>query len=179
MKMFKVLGLSLTAMAAGVGSASLSAAEQLDFSPGFYVIATAGETEIDFGGGTIFGGNGYSIGVGYDINQYLAVEGSYNNYFDMTIDTLKYQANGFTARALARMPLGSWSPFIGLAYSSAKESFLYSGTTYTSSGSEVGVSAGVEVALTETIALRVMSDAYENDNNVEMSVTHIGLVSRF
>jgi hypothetical protein len=42
-----------------------------------------------------------------------------------------------------------------------------------------GATAGFEVALTDALSLRVMSDAYETDSNIELSVTHIGLVSRF
>lgn len=179
MKIFKIVGFSLTVMAASVGSASLSAAEQMDFSPGFYAFATAGETEYDLGAGGILAGNGYSLGVGYDINEYFAVEASLNNYFDMTIGTVAYDAGGLTARGIARMPLGSWSPFLGIAYSSAEETFTVDGTSYSSSGSEMGVTGGFELALTDTIALRVMSDAYETDSAVEISVTHIGLVSRF
>jgi hypothetical protein len=178
MKTMKVLGLSLTVMAAAIGSATASA-EQLDFSPGFYALATAGETEYDLGSGVILAGNGYSIGFGYDINEYFAVEATYNNYFNMTIGSLSYDANGLTGRGIARLPLGSWSQFLGIAYSTASETFIIDGTTYTSSGSEVGATAGFEVALTDALSLRVMSDAYETDNNIEVSVTHIGLVSRF
>jgi hypothetical protein len=178
MKMFKVLGLSLTAVAAGVGSASLSAAEQLDFSPGFYVIATAGSTELDYGSSAIFSGNGYGIGVGYDFNNYLAVEAQYMNYFDMTIGTVAYKANGLTARALLRYPVGSWAPFIGLAYGTANESLTLDGSTYSSAGSDVGGTAGFEIALTDTIAFRVNADAY-SANGVDQSVAQMGIVARF
>ena len=178
MKMTKVLGLSLTAMAASVGSASLSAAEQLEYSPGFYVLATAGSTELDYGSSAIFSGNGYGIGIGYDVSNYFAVEASYMNYFDMVVGTTGYKADGLTARALLRYPTGSWSPFIGLAYATANESLTLSGTTYTSAGSNVGGTAGFEVALTDTVAFRLNADSYTTDG-VDQYVTQMGIVARF
>lgn len=177
MKMMKALGVSLTVMAAAIGSTN-AAAEQLDFTPGFYVIATAGETEIDYGSNAIFAGNGYGIGVGYDISRYFAVEAQYMNFFDMTIGTLNYKASGMTGRALVRYPAGSWSPFVGLAYTTASESLTLNGTTYSAAGSDLGGTAGFEVALTDTIAFRLNVDSYSG-TGVDQTVTQLGIVSRF
>ena len=177
MKMMKALGVSLTVMAAAVGSTS-AAAEQLDFTPGFYVIATAGETELDYGSGAIFSGNGYGIGVGYDLSRYFAVEAQYMNYFDMTIGTLNYTANGMTARGIVRYPAGSWAPFIGMTYSTASESLTLDGITYSAAGSDVGGTAGFEVALTDTIAFRLNVDSYSG-TGIDQTVTQLGIVSRF
>ena len=177
MKTLKALGFSITALAASLG-ANAVVAEELDFSPGFYVIATAGETEIDYGSGAIFSGNGFGIGLGYDINRYLAVEAQYMNFFDMTIGTLNYKANGMTARGLLRLLAGSWPPFIGIAYTTANESLTLNGTTYSAAGSDVGGTAGFEVALTEAISFRLNVDAYSG-TGVDQTVTQLGVVSRF
>ena len=83
----KGLGVGLTAMAI-VALPTTTLAAELDFEPGFYMLATAGNTTIDYGSGSKLGGNGYSIGMGYDINQYFAVEAEYNNYFDFEVSGL-------------------------------------------------------------------------------------------
>jgi len=178
MKTLKVLGFSITALAASVGSNAV-VAEELDFSPGFYVVATAGNTEIDYGSGSKLGGNGYSIGAGYDFNEYLAVEAEFNNYFDFQVGSLNYTITGTSVRGLVRYPLGAWAPFVGYTYASAKETLVVDGTTYSGAGSLSGVSVGLEVALTDTLALRVISDNLETSGVTTGTTSKIGIVSRF
>ena len=48
MKVSQALTFGTIAILGSVGSTAAIAEEQLDFSPGFYVSATAGETKIDF-----------------------------------------------------------------------------------------------------------------------------------
>ena len=162
----------------GAGSTVVSA-DELDFTPGFYLIAVAGETMIDYGSGVELGGNGYSIGGGYDINRYLAIEAEYNNYFDYTVNADNYSVSGLSVRGLLRYPLGSWAPFVGYTSASAEESLTVGGTTYAGAGTLSGVSVGFEVALTETLAFRFISDQLETETAVEATITKIGIVSRF
>ena len=175
MRFLKTLTLSIIL---GAGSTVVSA-DELDFTPGFYLIAVAGETMIDYGSGVELGGNGYSIGGGYDINRYLAIEAEYNNYFDYTVNADNYSVSGLSVRGLLRYPLGSWAPFVGYTSASAEESLTVGGTTYAGAGTLSGVSVGFEVALTETLAFRFISDQLETETAVEATITKIGIVSRF
>jgi len=178
MKSLKGLGIGLTAMAI-VALPTTTLAAELDFEPGFYVLATAGNTTIDYGSGSKLGGNGYSIGMGYDINQYFAVEAEYNNYFDFQVSGLNYSITGLSGRALVRYPAGSFAPFIGYTYASAKETLIVSGTTYSGAGTLSGVSVGFDLALTETLALRFISDNLETSTVTKGSTAKLGIVSRF
>ena len=179
MKMMKALGAGLAVLVASVGSTVATAAEQLDFSPGFYVVATAGNTEIDYGGGDKLGGNGYSIGGGYDFNEFFAVEAEFNNYFDFQVGSLNYTITGASFRGLVRYPFGAWAPFVGYTYANAKESLVVDGTTYSGAGSLSGVSVGFEVALTDTLALRFINDNLETSGVAKGTTSKIGIVSRF
>ena len=130
------------------------------------------------GQGPLFRVKGLELVWGYDINRYFDVESKYMNFFDITIGTLNYKANGMTARGLLRFPAGSCSPFIGIAYTTANESLTLNGTTYSAAGSDVGGTAGFEVALTEAISFRLNVDAYSG-TGVDQTVTQLGVVSRF
>lgn len=178
MKTLKVLGFSITALAASVGSSAV-VAEELDFTPGFYLVATAGETTIDYTSSLKLGGNGYAIGAGYDVNKYLAVEAQLNNYFDYTVNGDNYSVTGTSFRGLARYPLGSWAPFIGYTFASAQDTLTVNSTTYTGAGTLSGISIGFEVAMTETLALRFITDSLETDTAVEATVSQLGIVARF
>lgn len=175
MRFLKAVGLTLLLGT----SAPAVVADELDFTPGFYLVTVAGETMIDYGSGVELGGNGYSIGGGYDINRYLALEAEYNNYFDYTVSSDNYSVSGLSVRGLLRYPLGSWAPFVGYTSASAEDSLTVGGTTYSGAGTLSGVSVGFEVALTEALAFRFISDQLETDTAVEATITKIGIVSRF
>jgi len=179
MKMMKALGVSLTVMAAAVGSATAVAEEQLDFTPGFYMVATAGETKIDFAGALSLGGNGYAIGVGYDVSKYIAVEASYNSFFDQTVNGDAYVIDGFAYRGMLRYPMGSWAPYVGYTYITAQDTLTVNSTSYSGAGTLTGTSIGAELALTDTISLRFMHDALETNTGFDATVSHLGIVSRF
>jgi len=42
-----------------------------------------------------------------------------------------------------------------------------------------GISIGFEVAMTETLALRFITDSLETDTAVEATVSQLGIVARF
>ena len=180
MKTMKVMGFGLTLMAAAVASATVAAAEQSGFTPGFYLSAGAGPTEFDYGGGVTLGGTGYSLGVGYEFNQYLLAEAQYVNYFDMTIGVENYSGSAITFRGLGRFPMSdSISLLGGGVYNDFSEEFSISGVTYgESSGAVTGATFGIEVALTETLTARLLSDSY-SDGGIDTTMTHVGVVSRF
>lgn len=125
------------------------------------------------------GGNGYAIGAGYDVNKYVAIEAQLNNYFDYTVNGDNYSVTGTSFRGLLRYPLGSWAPFIGYTYASAQDTLTVNNTTYTGAGTLSGVSVGFEVAMTETLALRFITDSLETDTAVEATVSQLGIVARF
>jgi hypothetical protein len=178
-KVSKALTLGAIATFGSVASTATIAEEQLDFSPGFYVTATAGETKIDFSSSLKLGGNGYALGVGYDVNKYVAVEASYNSFFDYTVNGNAYAIDGFAYRGMLRYPMGSWAPYVGYTYITAQDTLTVNSTTYSGAGTLSGTSIGAELALTDTISVRFMHDSLETNTNFDATVTHIGLVTRF
>ena len=179
MKTLKAIGVGALATTGMLASVNVIAEEQLDFSPGFYVTATAGETKIDFSSSLKLGGNGYALGVGYDVNQYIAVEASYNSFFDYTVNGDAYAIDGFAYRGMLRYPMGSWAPYIGYTYITAQDTLTVNNTSYTGAGTLSGTSIGAELALTDTISVRFMHDSLSTDTSFDATVTHIGLVTRF
>ena len=178
MKTLKALGFSIIALGASLG-ANTVVAEELDFTPGFYMTATAGTSEFDYGSGTKLGGNGYSIGVGYEFNRHFAIEGEINDYFNYFVDSADYSITGTSIRGLARYPMESFTPFIGYTYASAEETLTVGGTTYSGAGTLSGVSIGLEVALTESLALRLINDNLDTSGVTTVTTTNVGIVARF
>jgi len=178
-KVSKALTLGAIATFGSVASTATIAEEQLDFSPGFYVTATAGETKIDFSSSLKLGGNGYALGLGYDVNKYVAIEASYNSFFDYTVNGNAYAIDGFAYRGMLRYPMGSWAPYVGYTHITAQDTLTVNSTTYSGAGTLSGTSIGAELALTDTISVRFMHDSLETNTNFDATVTHIGLVTRF
>ena len=84
-----------------------------------------------------------------------------------------------TGRALVRYPGESFAPFIGYTYASAEETLIVDSTTYSGAGTLSGVSVGFDLALTETLAFRFISDNLETSTVTKATTAKLGIVSRF
>jgi hypothetical protein len=177
MSTMKSVAIGVTLLTA-VGSASADG--KAEFSQGFYVSAGAGPSEYTYDDGFVLADNGYSLGLGYDVNPYLSAEVQYLNIYDITFGAENFSGNGLVFRGIAKLPMESaFTPFVGVAYTSGSESYTYNGVTYDEQkGSVTGATFGFEFALTDEISARVISDSYSN-NGVDVTITHVGIVARF
>lgn len=159
---------------------SISASAQ-EFKPGFYGVATAGNTSITLGTSKT-SGNGYQLGAGYEFTKNLSAEVTYGSFLNMGItsgsNAVNYDLSGLTVMGIAKLPLNdSFIPYVAFGRVTATEAVSVTGTSSASStysGSRYVYGLGLEVPLESRTSFRIQTVTTTSSSTTSSKITMLG-----
>jgi hypothetical protein len=152
---------------------------------GFYGFVTAGPTTFDYPSGLSIETNGYQLGLGYEFNQSVAVEGSYGSLFNFGASNASASESAemtmVNLSGVFRVPGEKITPYLKGGISSLAtdyQSSTFGNERYTQALWTYGF--GGEVNLDKRTAFRLeYLSTLKRAGYVDGSIFQLGIMSRF
>lgn len=165
-------------------STAVTTNAQVERENGFYAVVTTGPTTFNLPGKRSLSSNGYQLGLGYDLNKYLAVEMTYGSLYQLSSSgagsSYDESINALNASLLVLYPTGNLTPYVKVGSTTVDVTLRSAGSPYKEESNTVLYAAGAELKMDQRTAVRLeYGQSQKKTSYTDLNYINAGVIVRF